>query len=105
MQAMHSSLKYCRISLFALLLFFFVPTTTPAQNGNVLQGKVIAPDGTQPTTPVRVRLTFNGRLILETFTDLSGRFQFPGIQGGRYVITAEGDGLTFETTSISTDVT
>jgi len=104
MQAMHSSLNYCRISLFALLLFLFVPTTTPAQNGNVLQGKVIAPDGTQPTTPVRVRLTFNGRLILETFTDLSGRFTFPGLARGTYVVTAEGDGRTFETTSVSTDI-
>src|SRR4030095_457130 len=105
MRAMHSRINRYRISLLALLIFIFFPTTTSAQNGNVLQGRVVAPDGTQPTTPVRVRLTFNGRLILETFTDLSGRFQFPGIQGGRYVITAEGDGLTFETTSISTDVT
>ena len=103
---MHSRISRYWISLLALLIFISFPTTTSAQaGGNVLQGRVIAPDGTQPNSPVRVRLTYNGRLIFETFTDLSGRFEFPGIQGGRYVITAEGDGLTFETTSVSTDVT
>jgi len=75
-----------------------------AQNANVLQGKVIAPGGTQPTSPVRVRLTFNGRAINETFTDLSGRFSFPGLNRGTYQLTAEGDGLTFETTSIYAEV-
>src|SRR6185295_10337349 len=106
MPAMHSRINRYWIPLLALLIFIFLPTTTSAQSGgNVLQGRVIAPDGTQPNSPVRVRLTYNGRLIFETFTDLSGRFEFPGIQGGRYVITAEGDGLTFETTSVSTDVT
>ena len=103
MRAVHSGMKSYLISLFALLLFAFLPTTVSAQN--VLQGRAIAPDGTQPTAPVRVSLTFNGRLILETFTDLSGRFEFPGIQGGTYVITAEGDGRTFETTSVRADVT
>lgn len=105
MPAAHSRINRYLIALLALLIFIFFPTTTSAQGGNVLQGRVIAPDGTQPTAPVRVRLTYNGRLIFETFTDLSGRFEFPGIQGGRYVITAEGDGLTFETTTVSTDVT
>jgi tetratricopeptide (TPR) repeat protein len=40
----------------------------------------------------------------ETFTDLSGRFSFPGIGRGTYQITAEGDGQTFETTSVSVEV-
>jgi len=75
-----------------------------AQGGNVLQGKVITPSGTQPTAPVRVKLTFNGRAILETFTDLSGRFTFPGVSRGTYQITAEGDGVNFETTSVYADV-
>jgi len=105
MQSPHPKHESCRSVLLLFLLLIFLPVTTSAQNGNVLQGKVIEPDGTQPTAPVRVRLTFNGRLILETFSDLSGRFQFPGIARGTYVITAEGDGRTFETTSISTDVT
>lgn len=74
------------------------------QGANVLQGKVITPSGTQPTTSVRVRLTFNGRLIHETFTDLSGRFSFPGLSRGTYQLIAEGDGLTFETTSVSADI-
>src|SRR5262245_14671224 len=84
-------------ALFLLLVF--------AQGANVLEGKVITPSGTQPTSPVRVKLTYNGRPILETFTDLSGRLSFPGLTRGRYQLTAEGDGLTFETTSVSADVT
>ena len=106
MPAVHSRINCYRIVLLALFIFIFLPITTSAQTGgNVLQGRVFAPDGTQPNAPVRVRLTYNGRLILETFTDLSGRFEFPGIQAGRYVITAEGDGLAFETTAVTTDVT
>jgi hypothetical protein len=53
-----------------------------AQGTNVLEGKVVMPSGTQPTNPVRVKLTFNGRAIHETFTDLSGRFSFPGLSRG-----------------------
>ncbi|HJT67802.1 MAG TPA: hypothetical protein VJ749_15190, partial [Pyrinomonadaceae bacterium] len=65
-------------------------TALAQQGGNVLQGRVITPSGMQPTNPVRVKLTFNGRAINETFTDLSGRFSFPGIGGGTYQLTAEG---------------
>ncbi len=103
MHSAPSALTVWQLSCLLALLFVFFPVTTAAQN--VLEGKVIAPDGTQPTQPVRVRLTYNGRLILETFTDLSGRFTFPGIGRGTYQLTAEGDGRTFQTTSVSADVT
>jgi tetratricopeptide (TPR) repeat protein len=89
------------LSLLLLLSSFSV---AHAQSANVLQGKVITPSGTQPTNPVRVKLTFNGRPIHETFTDLSGRFSFPGLSRGTYQLLAEGDGLTFETTTVSADV-
>jgi Tfp pilus assembly protein PilF len=75
-----------------------------AQGQNVLEGRVITPSGTQPTAPVRVKLTFSGRAIHETFTDLSGRFTFPGLQRGVYQLTAEGDGLTFETTVVTAEI-
>jgi tetratricopeptide (TPR) repeat protein len=89
----------------AVLVWFLASAALAfAQNANVLQGKVIAPGGTQPTSPVRVRLTFNGRAINETFTDLSGHFSFPGLNRGTYQLTAEGDGLTFETTSIYAEI-
>lgn len=103
MQLRRSTLNLWRAGLFALQLLVFV-SSAPAQNANVLQGKVVAPNGLQPTAPVRVRLTFNGRLILEVFSDLSGRFTFPGLARGTYQVTAEGDGLTFETTSIMVDI-
>ena len=91
------------LGLFALL-FLLSASPATAQNANVLQGKVIAPNGSQPNSPVRVRLTFNGRLILEAFSDLSGRFSFPGLARGTYQITAVGDGLSFETTTVTAEV-
>jgi Tfp pilus assembly protein PilF len=90
--------------LLLLLLASFASVSAQTQGTNVLEGKVITPSGTQPTTPVRVRLTFNGRPIHETFTDLSGRFTFPGLKSGTYQLTAEGDELTFETTSVTADI-
>lgn len=92
-----------KIALLLLLLLASFSSIS-AQGGSVLEGKVITPSGMQPTTPVRVKLTFNGRPIHETFTDLSGRFTFPGLRSGTYQLTAEGDGLTFETTAVTADI-
>ena len=87
-----------------LLVLVASASTATAQGANVLSGKVITPGGIQPTSPVRVKLTFNGRAILETFTDLSGRFSFPGLSRGTYQLTADGDGVNFETTSIYAEI-
>ena len=91
-------------TVFLLLCFLSSFSLAFAQGGNVLEGKVITPSGMQPTSPVRVKLTFNGRAIHETFTDLSGRFSFPGLSRGTYQLTADGDGQTFETTTVYADV-
>jgi len=91
-------------TVFFLLCFLSSLSLAFAQGANVLEGKVITPSGMQPTSPVRVKLTFNGRAIHETFTDLSGRFSFPGLSRGTYQLIADGDGQTFETTTVSADV-
>jgi Flp pilus assembly protein TadD len=88
----------------ALLVVLFLASVSLASAQSVLSGKVVTPSGTQPTAPVRVKLTFNGRAINETFTDLSGRFSFPGVTRGTYQLTAEGDGINFETTTVYADV-
>lgn len=89
----------------ALLLLCMCSSFALAQNGqNVLQGRVITPSGIQPNAPVRVKLTFNGRSINETFTDLSGRFSFPGVASGTYQLTADGDGMNFDTTTVYAEV-
>lgn len=88
----------------SLLLLLSSLSVALAQGANVLEGRVVTPSGTQPTNPVRVKLTFSGRQINETFTDLSGRFSFPGLTRGRYQLTAEGDGQTFETTTVYADI-
>ena len=94
-----------RFRITSILLFLFLATATAfAQGGQTLQGRVITPNGGQPNAPVKVTLTFNGRRIHETFTDLSGRYTFAGIKGGTYQLTGEGDGQTFATTTVYADV-
>lgn len=101
----------CRIFHFALPVlvvfatFVFSPDSLAQQEGvHTLQGKVSLPNNLTPPNPVKVTLTFNGRRIYETFTDLSGRFSFAGIRRGTYELRAEGDGDAFETTTIYAEV-
>jgi tetratricopeptide (TPR) repeat protein len=91
------------LSSFVLLLCASLPVF--AQGAQSLQGKVIAPNGSAPVQPVKVTLTLSGRRIYETFTDLGGNFSFSSLRNGTYELTAEGDGVTFETTSVSAEVT
>jgi Tfp pilus assembly protein PilF len=88
--------------LITALLVATVPTF--AQGQHTLQGRVAYPNGTSPANPVKVTLTFNGARVYEVFTDLSGRFTFGGVRRGTYQLTAEGDGQTFETTSVYAEV-
>jgi tetratricopeptide (TPR) repeat protein len=90
---------------FALCLALALAASAArAQGQNALEGRVILPSGTQPAQPVRVTLLQSGRPVYETFTDLSGRFYFSGLRAGTYQLTAEGDGQTFETTSVTFDI-
>jgi tetratricopeptide (TPR) repeat protein len=91
-------------TLLAVIFLFVSALVVAAQGVHTLQGRVVTPNGTQPTTPVKITLTFNGRRIYETFTDLSGRFTFAGIRAGSYQLTAEGDGQSFVTTSVVAQV-
>ena len=75
-----------------------------AQAVHSLEGRVALPNGQPPQTPVKVTLRYNGMRVLEVFTDLSGRFYFTGVRPGNYHLIAEGDGQTFETTTVSAEV-
>lgn len=90
--------------IFMIGILLIAAAQTFAQGQHTLQGKVVFPNGTTPSNPVKVTLTFNGARVYEVFTDLSGRFTFGGIRRGTYQLTAEGDGQTFETTSIYAEV-
>jgi Tfp pilus assembly protein PilF len=98
------SKHHCARMLASCLLMLSAVVAASAQGGHTLQGRVIAPTGTSPSTPVRITLTFSGRPIYETFTDLSGRFSFSGLNKGTYRLTAEGDGMSFETTSVEVEI-
>jgi tetratricopeptide (TPR) repeat protein len=91
-------------ALGACLVLLLSAGAARAQGGNTLQGKVVLPNGAQPRNPVRVTLTLGGRRIQETFTDLGGNFQFPGLNAATYQLTAEGDGESFETTSVRAEL-
>ena len=93
-----------RATLLLVSLFLLLPAAARAQGANTLEGKVAMPGGGPPPQPVRVTLTYNGRRLYETFTDASGRFTFRALGRGRYLLTAEGDGATFETTSVYAEV-
>jgi tetratricopeptide (TPR) repeat protein len=92
-----------RLGLLSLALLL-AASAARAQGQNTLEGRVMLPSGLQPTQSVRVTLTQSGRPVYETFTDLSGRFNFSGLRSGTYQITAEGDDQTFETTSVTVDI-
>jgi len=79
-------------------------STSFAQAVHTIQGRVSLPNGNAPLAPVRIKLTFNGMPIYDTLTDLSGRFFFSGLNRGKYQLTAEGDGETFETTKVETEI-
>ena len=100
---MKSRLRFARAGF--VLLFVALATATQAQGAHALEGRASLPNGAQPTHPVKVTLTFNGRRMQETFTDLSGRFNFAGLTAGTYQLIAEGDGQTFETTSVRAELT
>lgn len=99
---MLSKYSFRLVSICAAILV--VAASVFAQGAHTLQGRVMTPNGTQPTAPVKITLTFSGRRIYETFTDLSGRFSFASLARGTYQLTAEGDSQTFETTSVYAEV-
>jgi regulator of sirC expression with transglutaminase-like and TPR domain len=96
-------LRYARVAVFVLALSTFAAAEAFAQS-QTLQGKAITPNGSAPVQPVKVTLTLGGRRIYETFTDLAGSFSFSGLSNGNYELTAEGDDVTFETTSVRAEV-
>lgn len=81
-----------------------LPLSAWAQGENTLQGRIALPNGLAPAHPVKITLTYSGRRIYETFTDLSGRFTFTALHAGNYQLTAEGDGQTFETTTVNAEI-
>lgn len=98
-------LRLSRALLSLLALISLSAAQAAAQGGFTLEGRVSLPNGSAPAQSVRVTLTSGGRRIYETFTDLAGHFFFSGVKSGTYQLTAEGDGETFETTSVQADVT
>jgi Tfp pilus assembly protein PilF len=98
--------RYPTLLALAAFAFLLAPANSRAQQGSAhtLEGRVMLPNGVQPTNPVRVTLTYSGRHIYDIFTDLGGHFSFTALSNGRYQLTAEGDGQTFETTTIYAEV-
>lgn len=90
--------------LVPTIILAALPSAQGQQGQHSLQGRVRFSDGSAPPNPVKVTLTFNGRRMYETFTDISGRFFFTGLQRGNYQLVAEGDDQTFDTTKVEAEV-
>ena len=101
---MKNSGTRARLAFVCLALLLAATAAARAQGANSIEGRTLLPSGAPPAQSVRVTLTQGGRRIYETFTDLSGRFRFPGLRGGAYQLTAEGDGRAFETTSVQVEI-
>jgi Tfp pilus assembly protein PilF len=83
--------------LASLLFLFLVSFSVWGQNGPVpikppriftVSGQVTFPDG-KPASGVIVKLTTRTGVPREAFTTDSGRFEFSGMEGGIYVLTAK----------------
>lgn len=97
-------MRLCARLFLLCVALLLTSVSARAQGANSLEGRVVLPSGMQPSQPVHVTLTQGGRPVFETFTDLSGRFYFSGLKAATYQLTAEGDGETFETTSVTFDI-
>ncbi len=83
--------------LVSLPLLFFISFSVWGQNGPVptkppriftVSGQVTFPDG-KPASGVVVKLMTRTGVPREVFTSDSGRFEFPGMEGGIYMLTAK----------------
>ena len=65
--------------------------------------QIFMPNGDRPARELRLTLTRDDGRIETVFTDSKGKFQFTGDLGGihDYMVTIEGDGQTFDTTTTS----
>ena len=86
------------------LLFLALCGAALGQAVHTIQGRVMLPNGYSPSNPVKVTLLLNGARLTETFTDISGRFSFSSLRRGSYQLTAEGDGLTYESVTVQAEV-
>ena len=93
-----SARRCCCSVVIALML---AATIARAQAPPAIQ--IFMPNGDRPPRELRLTLTRDDGRIETVFTDSKGKFQFTGDLGGihDYMVTIEGDGRTFDTTTTS----
>ena len=93
-----SARRCCCSVVIALML---AATIARAQAPPAIQ--IFMPNGDRPPRELRLTLTRDDGRIETVFTDSKGKFQFTGDLGGihDYMVTIEGDGQTFDTTTMS----
>jgi len=96
------SLLAC-VRLATASLFLCATGVSLAQVGHTLLGRVLLPNGSSPSRPMKLTLTSTG-VLLTTYTDTEGRYAFSGLSNRIYEITIEGDNETYETTTVRVDV-
>jgi hypothetical protein len=80
--------------LIVLFLFVFLDSAA-SQRSQVVDARVLFPDGTPCTAGIRVRLIGHGsgNPIAEKLTDTSGRVEFGEVEAGNYHLVVSGDGV------------
>ena len=93
------SVRRCCCSVIVALLL--AATNARGQAPPAIQ--IFMPNGDRPSRELRLTLTRDDGRIETVFTDSKGKFQFTGDLGGihDYMVTIEGDGQTFDTTTMS----
>lgn len=76
---------------------------TPGPSGNI-QGRVVLPNGTALSEPVRVSLLTPRGAKSVLFTDNQGRFQFRSLIAGSYEVVVDTDRIRFEPSSVQVEV-
>jgi Tfp pilus assembly protein PilF len=91
-------------SLFLSFSFFSTGTAVVQQGRNTIEGRVTTSDN-HPLDNVRVFLTTDFySQVAQTYTDVSGRYQFRGIRRGNYFVQVEPSGTGYGRQSMRVEV-
>lgn len=101
---MVTGLQYLSRKLAIAGFVLFCATSISAQGGGSIRGRLVLPNGTFLNESTRISLETSRGVKATVFTDNQGRFLFVGLSPAIYQIIIEGDGVRFDSTSLTVEV-